>query len=64
MLSDDLKAANKIKVGAKIPRYDCTEFGDNYEGIKPFINQKGMFKLFLKELEANSEQNFLIKVKG
>jgi len=49
MLSDALKAANKIKVGAKIPRYDCTEFTGNYEGIKPFINPKGMFKLSLME---------------
>lgn len=49
MLSDDLKAVHKIKVGAKIPRYDCVEFTGNYEGIKPFINPKGMFKLSLME---------------
>jgi hypothetical protein len=34
MLSDDLKAANKIKVGAKIPRYDCIEFTGDYKGFK------------------------------
>ena len=44
-LSDDLKASNKIKVGAEIPRYDCTTFAGKYEGIKPFISPKGMFKL-------------------
>ena len=49
ILSDNLKAANKIKVGAKIPRYDCTLFNGNYQGIKPFINPKGMFKLSLME---------------
>ena len=49
MLSDDLKAANRIKVGAKIPRYDCTEFTGDYDGIKPFINPKGMFKLSLMD---------------
>jgi len=49
VLSDDLKAANKIKVGAKTPRYDCTEFTGTYEGIKPFVNPKGMFKLSLME---------------
>ena len=45
ILSDDLKAANKIKVGAKTPRYDCIEFIGAYEGINPFVNPKGMFKL-------------------
>ena len=49
ILSDGLKASNKIKVGAKIPRYDCTKFSGDYEGIKPFINPKGMFKLSLME---------------
>ncbi len=49
ILSDEIKASNKIKVGAKIPRYDCTEFSGEYEGIKPFISAKGMFKLSLME---------------
>jgi len=49
MLSDDLKAANKIKVGAKTPRFDCTEFTGSYKGIKPFINPKGMLKLSLMD---------------
>ena len=49
ILSDNLKASNKIKVGAKTPRYDCTKFNGNYKGIKPFINAKGMFKLSLME---------------
>ena len=47
MLSDDLKAKHKIKIGATIPRYDCIQFTGNYDGIKPFINHKGMFYLNL-----------------
>ena len=49
VLPDTIKAVNKIKVGAKIPRYDCTNYAGDYEGIKPFINPKGMFKLTLME---------------
>lgn len=49
ILSDELKSSNKIKVGARIPRYDCTRCSGKYEGINPFINSKGMFKLSLME---------------
>lgn len=49
VLPDDLKAANKIKVGAKIPRYDCIKSDGIYHGIKPFINPVGMFKLSLTD---------------
>ena len=49
ILTDDLKAANKIKVGAKVPRFDCIEYSGSYEGIKPFKNPLGIFKLSLQE---------------
>ena len=47
ILSDALKEANGIKVGSKIPRYDCTAYAGDYEGMEPFLNLKGMFKLSL-----------------
>ena len=49
MLSNKLKAIHKIKIGAKIPRFDCTLYSGSYQGIKPFINPKGMFKLSLMD---------------
>lgn len=49
ILSDELKAKNKIKVGAVVPRYDCIMFCGQYEGVEPFINPKGMFKLSLMD---------------
>lgn len=47
VLSDEVKAKNKIKVGAKIPRFDCIEYNGKYSGIEPFVNKKGIFKLSL-----------------
>ncbi|MCW5516156.1 hypothetical protein [Muriicola sp. Z0-33] len=49
LLSDEVKAKNNIKVGAKVPRYDCVEYSGQYDGINPFINPKGMFKLSLMD---------------
>lgn len=57
MLSDDLKAKHKIKIGATIPRYDCIQFTGNYDGIKPFINHKGMFYLNLFEAKEMIKAN-------
>ena len=49
MLEDTVKQANKIKVGASVPRYDCTVFSGICNRIKPFVNHKGMFYLRLME---------------
>lgn len=46
-LPNEVKAKNKIKVDAKIPRYDCIRFAGYYKGIEPFMNKKGMFNLYL-----------------
>lgn len=48
-LSNELKEKNKIKVGAKIPRYDCIEYIGDYKGITPFVSKKGQFYLNLHE---------------
>jgi hypothetical protein len=49
ILTDVLKAKHKIKVGAVVPRFDCKAYNGDYEGIKPFVNTKGMFKLSLMD---------------
>ncbi len=56
-LSDDLKRANKIKVGAKIPRLDCTAMAGYYEGLKPLISSKGQLKFYLQETRGVINSN-------
>jgi hypothetical protein len=41
-LTEELKTQNKIKVGAIVPRLDCVQYAGKYEGLKPFMNSKGM----------------------
>lgn len=50
MLPDEVKTAHKIKIGATVPRYDCTKYAGQKEHIEPFITSKGMF--FLRLMEA------------
>ena len=47
VLSNELKEKHKIKAGATVPRYDCIEYIGDYEGIKPYMNYKGMLYLNL-----------------
>ena len=49
VLEDEVKRANKIKVGATVPRYDCVTYAGNKDVLKPFINRKGMMYLRLME---------------
>lgn len=46
-LQDEVKAQNKIKVGAIVPRLDCTARAGNYKGLEAFINQKGQMFFYL-----------------
>ena len=47
-LSDDLKDANKIKVGAKIQRYDIVgENSGDYHFIKPLMNRKNQCNIMV-----------------
>jgi hypothetical protein len=48
-LPDEVKRANKIKAGAKIPRLDCVAMAGYYEGLKPLFSSKGQIKLYLME---------------
>jgi hypothetical protein len=41
-LSEEVKAQNKIKLGAKIIRLDCKEYAGNYTGLESAKNKKGM----------------------
>jgi len=40
-LPDEVKRANKIKVGASVPRLDCVSMVGFYEGLKPLKSTKG-----------------------
>ena len=68
MLPSELKEKHKIKVGAKIPRYDCIQFAGNYEGMKAFVNSKGMFMMYLFEsdklIKANEKRISEFVLKG
>lgn len=57
MLSNELKAKHKIKIGARIPRYDCVLYNGDYPGVTPFINSKGMFYLNLFESDKVIKSN-------
>lgn len=56
-LSDELKRANNIKVGAKILRLDCTAMAGYYEGLKPLISSKGQLKFYLQETRGLINSN-------
>ncbi len=46
-LDDEIKARHKIKVGAKVPRYDLTRFAGYYKPLQSLINAKGQLCLYL-----------------
>lgn len=46
-LSDEVKALNKIKVGAIVQRLDCTFYAGNYKGLEPFISPKRQMFFYL-----------------
>ncbi len=48
-LPDEVKRANKIKVGASVPRLDCTALAGYYEGLKPLYSSKGQLKFYLQQ---------------
>lgn len=56
-LTDDQKRANKIKVGARIPRLDCVAMAGYYEGLKPLISNKGQLKFYLQETRGLINSN-------
>src|ERR1019366_1606758 len=46
-LPDEVKAQNKIKVGAIVPRLDCIAIAGNYKGLEAFVNAKGQMFFYL-----------------
>lgn len=48
-LPDEVKSANGIKPGAKIPRLDCVAMAGYYEGLEPLISSKGQLKFYLSQ---------------
>lgn len=51
-LTDEVKRANKIKVGATIPRLDCVAMAGYYEGLKPLFSSKGQLKFYLMKTQG------------
>ena len=56
-LQDEVKAQNKIKTGAIVPRLDCTAHAGNYKGLEAFINQKGQMFFYLTPCREVIETN-------
>lgn len=48
-LPDEVKTRHKIKVGAKIPRYDLTQLAGYYKPLESLKNDKGQIILYLIE---------------
>ncbi len=55
VLPNEVKAKHKIKLEAKVKRFDCIRFSGFYKGIEPFMNKKGMFIEYLTQ--ANTMVN-------
>lgn len=70
ILSKDLKILHKIKIGASIPRYDCTHYYGDYKGLEAYKNKKGMMYLNLHEsrdiikAHDNRKTEFVLKGNG
>ena len=48
-LPDEAKSRNKIKLGAKVPRFDLTRLAGYYKPLQALQNQKGQIILYLNE---------------
>lgn len=56
-LPDEVKRANKIKVGASVPRLDCVALAGYYEGLKPLFSSKEQLKFYLMETRGVIHSN-------
>ena len=56
-LPDEVKRANKIKVGASVPRLDCIGMAGFYEGLKCLLSAKGQLKFYLQETRGLINSN-------
>ena len=48
-LPDEAKSRNKIKLGAKVPRFDLTRLAGYYKPLESLKNKKGQIILYLNE---------------
>lgn len=48
-LPDEVKTRNKIKLGAKVPRFDLTRLAGYYKPLESLRNKKGQIILYLNE---------------
>ncbi|MDR3706386.1 MAG: hypothetical protein P4L28_10820 [Paludibacteraceae bacterium] len=51
-LPDEVKRANKIKVGASVPRLDCVAMAGYYKGLEPLYSKKGQIKFYLQQTKG------------
>ena len=56
-LTDEVKRANKIKVGAKVPRLDCSAMAGYYEGLNCLTSTKGQLKFYLLQTRGLINSN-------
>lgn len=48
-LPDEVKTRNKIKLGARVPRFDLTRLAGYYKPLESLKNKKGQIILYLNE---------------
>lgn len=48
-LPDEVKSRNKIKLGAKVPRFDLTRWAGYYKPLESLKNKKGQIVFYLNE---------------
>lgn len=48
-LTDEVKTRHKIKIGAKVPRFDLTQMAGYYRPLERLKNRKGQVVLYLNE---------------
>ena len=56
-LPEEVKRVNNIKVGASVPRLDCTAMAGYYEGLKCLTSSKGQLKFYLQQTRGLINSN-------
>jgi hypothetical protein len=56
-LPDEVNRANKINVGASVPRLDCISMAGYYEGLRPLFSSKGQLKFYLQQTRGLINSN-------
>ena len=56
-LPNEVKRANKIKVGATVPRLDCIAIAGYYKGLNCLTSTKGQLKFYLQKTRGLINSN-------